>query len=40
MKLDFNTETIYADDDDKYIKRKIKIDGTFWKFIFLFRITV
>ena len=24
MKLDFNTETIYADYDDKYIKRKIK----------------
>ena len=24
MKLDFNTETTYGDDDDKYIKRKIK----------------
>ena len=24
MKIDFNTETTYGDDDDKYIKTKIK----------------
>ena len=25
VKIDFNTKTIYGDDDDKYIKTKIKI---------------
>ena len=25
MKIDFNTKTTYRDDDDKYIKTKIKI---------------
>ena len=24
MKIDFNTKTTYGDDDDKYIKTKIK----------------
>ena len=42
MKIDFNTKTTYGDDDDKYIKTKIKTykDSTLIFFISITTIRV